>query len=288
MKYKNINHLNLKAFLVGHYGSKKILQASSFLNKKYLPSEIEIVYLNFGNFNKKKLHGCDYQSFGYFGSSKKYWSANLVKVLKNISDEFVLLALDDFLLSKSLNVDNFMKLYSELENNSDYIAAELTLSPMEKALGDFTEKNSIYIYPDTFGFSINTQWRIWKRQNLIKILENTTDAWNFEVKGSEIQNKSDFKSISNYKPVLDYPEISAITQRNLKNVSVFANQYEDIEELIDLGYLKRDELILGQWKSGIPLYSKYQKNQYDVLNLIDDKDEKLYYKLLLDRCLNIP
>ena len=24
MKYKNINHLNLKAFLVGHYGSKKI------------------------------------------------------------------------------------------------------------------------------------------------------------------------------------------------------------------------------------------------------------------------
>ena len=62
---------------------------------------------------------------------------------------------------------------------------------------------------------------------------------------------------------------------------------EDIEELIDLGYLKRDELILGQWKSGIPLYSKYQKNQYDVLNLIDDKDEKLYYKLLLDRCLNI-
>ena len=74
---------------MGHYGSKKILQASSFLNKKYLPSEIEIIYLNFGNFNKKKLHGCDYQSFGYFGSSKKYWSANLVKVLKNISDEFI-------------------------------------------------------------------------------------------------------------------------------------------------------------------------------------------------------
>ena len=41
-----LEKLNLKAFLVGHYGSKKILPASSFLNKKYLPSEIEVIYLN--------------------------------------------------------------------------------------------------------------------------------------------------------------------------------------------------------------------------------------------------
>ena len=34
-------------------------------------------------------------------------------------------------------------------------------------------------------------------------------------------------------------------------------------------------------------YSEYSKNQYEVLNLIDDLDEKKYYKLLLDRCLDI-
>ena len=108
-----------------------------------------------------------------------------------------------------------------------------------------------------------------------------------EVKGSKILNKSSFKSISCYNYVLDYPEISAITQRNKNKVSVFANQYIDIEALIEHGFIKLNELILGQWKTGIPSYSEYSKNQYEVLNLIDDLDEKKYYKLLLDRCLDI-
>ena len=69
--------------------------------KKYIPEEINLRYLNFGSYKTSNLHGYDFQSFGYFGSSKKYWSANLCKVLKNIDDEFVLLALDDFFLAKS-------------------------------------------------------------------------------------------------------------------------------------------------------------------------------------------
>ena len=91
-----LEKLNLKAFLVGHYGSKKILPASSFLNKKYLPSEIEVIYLNFGNVNKSKIQDYSYMSFGYFNSSKKYWSANLSSILKKIKDEYILLGLDDF------------------------------------------------------------------------------------------------------------------------------------------------------------------------------------------------
>ena len=280
-----LEKLNLTGFLVGHYGSKKILQASSYLNRKYIPEEINLRYLNFGSYKTSNLHGYDFQSFGYFGSSKKYWSANLCKVLKNIDDEFVLLALDDFFLSKKLNKENFMYLYNQLKNNDEFVSAELTLSPMDKIFGSNENNSLLYVYPDTYGFSINTQWRIWRREYLISILEQTTDAWNFEVKGSKILNKSAFKSISCYKPVLDYPEISAITQRNKNKVSVFANQYIDIEALIEQGFIKLNELILGQWKTGIPSYSEYSKNQYEVLNLIDDLDEKKYYKLLLDRCL---
>ena len=42
-----LEKLNLTGFLVGHYGSKKILQASSYLNRKYIPEEINLRYLNF-------------------------------------------------------------------------------------------------------------------------------------------------------------------------------------------------------------------------------------------------
>jgi hypothetical protein len=285
MSKQKLTNLNLKAFLVGHYGSKKILEASSYLNKKYLPSEIEVTYLNFGNFNKKKLHGFNYKSFGYFGSGKKYWSANLLDALKKIDDDLIFIALDDFFLSKKMNIENLLDLYTELIQNDEYIAAELTLSPMEKAFGLNEEKNNIYIYPKTYGFTVNTQWRIWKRKYLISLLEKTTDAWNFEIQGSQILNNTKYRSISSYLPILDYPEISAITQRNKNKVSVFANQYGDINTMIQNGYIKSDELILGQWKRGIPGYSKYSDNQYKVLKYIDDENEKKYYKLLLDRCL---
>ena len=286
MSIQKLSNLNLKAFLVGHYGSKKIIEASSYLNKKYLPAEIEVSYLNFGNFNKKKLHGFNYQSFGYFGSGKKYWSANLLNALNKIDDDLILIALDDFFLSKKMNIENLINLYNELIQKDDFIAAELTLSPMEKAFGENKEKNNIYIYPQTYGFTVNTQWRIWKREYLITLLEQTTDAWNFEIQGSKILNNTKYKSISSYLSILDYPEISAITQRNKNKVSVFANQYEDINTMIQNGYVKSDELILGQWKKGIPAYSKYIDNQYEVLKHIDDENEKKYYKLLLDRCLN--
>jgi len=285
MNETKLKNLNLKAFLVGHYGSKKILEASSFLNKKYLPREIEVTYLNFGNVTKSKLHNFNFMSFGYFNSSKKYWSANLSSILKTINDEYILLGLDDFFLSKKLNVENFLYLFEQLTSNSKYISAELTLSPMEKLLDRNLKQKKIYVYPKSYGFSINTQWRIWNRSYLISLLEKTTDAWNFEVLGSNILNNSNYKSISSYQYILDYPEISAVTQRNKGKVSVFANQYKDIEEMIDLGYLKKNELILGQWKKGIPSYENFKDNQYDVLEFITDKEEKLYYKLLLDRCL---
>ena len=53
-----------------------------------------------------------------------------------------------------------------------------------------------------------------------------------------------------------------------------------------MGYLNEKNLILGQWKKGTPKYSEFKNNQYGVLELIEDKDEKIFYKLMLDKCLN--
>ena len=46
----------MKIYLIGHKGSKKILKASSYLAKKYLPSDFEINYVNFGYFDESKLN----------------------------------------------------------------------------------------------------------------------------------------------------------------------------------------------------------------------------------------
>jgi len=65
-----------------------------------------------------------------------------------------------------------------------------------------------------------------------------------------------------------------------------SRKQEFIKDLIELGYLKEENLILGQWKKGTPSYSEFKNNQYGILEYIEDNNERKYYRLMLDKCLN--
>ena len=276
----------MKVFLIGHKGSKKILKASSYLVKKYLPNDFEIFYVNFGYFNQTKLNECNYLSMGSFRyKGINSWSSYMYQLLTNINDEYIIFSLDDYLLSKKLNEDNFNILLDSLKSNESFVSAELSISPEEKYRVPY-RPSDIYIYPSSYSFTVNTQWRIWKREFLCEILKITTNPWSFEIDGSRFLNKSNFKSISHCSTVLNYPEISSLSKRNKDKISVLGNKDKDISDLIDMGYLNEKNLILGQWKKGTPKYSEFKNNQYGVLELIEDKDEKIFYKLMLDKCLN--
>lgn len=276
----------MRIFLIGHPGSKKILKASSYLAKKYLPESFEINYLNYGNFNDSNLNGSNYIKMGNFRyKGIKSWSSSLFNILSNVSDEYIIFSLDDYLLSKKLNLDNFNFLLKKLNTNEKYISAELSISPEEKYSNQYSPSD-IYIYKDTYSFTVNTQWRIWKREFLLEIFSRTTHPWSFEIEGSKFLNNSEFKSISYCSSVLNYPEISALSKRNKNKISVLGNQDQDIKDLIDLGYLKERDLIFGQWKIGVPSYTEFKGNQYGIIDLIEDENEKKYYKLMLDKCLH--
>ena len=47
---------NINAYLVGYRNSKKIISASAYLIKKYIPNEINTTFLNYGNFNGKTFN----------------------------------------------------------------------------------------------------------------------------------------------------------------------------------------------------------------------------------------
>lgn len=276
----------MKIYLIGHKGSKKILEASSYLAKKYLPSDFEINYVNFGYFDESKLNECKYLNIGNFRyKGINSWSSYMYQLFSNIDDEYVVFSLDDYLLSKNLNRDNFNSLLENLKLNENYVSAELSISPEEK-YSDLYKSDDIYVYPNSYSFTVNTQWRIWKREYLCEVLKITTNPWSFEIDGSKFLNESNYKSISHCSDVLNYPEISSLSKRNKDKISVLGNKDKDIEELINLGYLKEDKLILGQWKKGTPRYSEFKNNQYEILDYIEDNVEKNYYKLMLDKCLN--
>ena len=68
-----------KIILVGYPGSQIIVPASKYLTKKYLP-EFEITYLNY----KGGING---------------WADYVVGFLKYLQDEYILFALDDYLVA---------------------------------------------------------------------------------------------------------------------------------------------------------------------------------------------
>lgn len=276
----------MKIYLIGHKGSKKILKASSYLAKKYLPSDFEINYVNFGYFDESKLNECKYLNIGNFRyKGINSWSSYMYQLFSNIDDEYVIFSLDDYLLSKNLNRDNFNSLLENLKLNENYVSAELSISPEEK-YSDLYKSDDIYVYPNSYSFTVNTQWRIWKREYLCEVLKITTNPWSFEIDGSKFLNESNYKSISHCSDVLDYPDMSSLSARNPKKISVLGNQKEDVEKLIELGYLKRKDLIMGQFANNTPKYELYKDNQYGVLEYIKNHDEKRYYKIMLDKCLN--
>ena len=191
----------MKVFLAGHRGSKKILKASSYLVKKYLPEQFEVNYLNYGTYNYKNLHGCQYTNLGNFRKGGvDSWSSYLYRVFEKLNDKFIIFSLDDYLLSKKLNKDNFNSLLKNLKLNENYVSAELSISPEEK-YSDAYSSNDIYVYPDSYSFTVNTQYRVWKREYLCEIFKITTNPWSFEIDGSKFLNESNYKSIAHCSDV---------------------------------------------------------------------------------------
>ena len=82
--------------------------------------------------------------------------------------------------------------------------------------------------------------RLNKEQQL-EVLKETTHPWSFEIDGSKYLNDSNYSSITHSLSVLNYPEISSISNRNKNKISVLGNQYADIENLIKLEYLKKEQ-----------------------------------------------
>lgn len=185
-----------KVILVGHRDSQKIVPASKFLVDKYIPM-FDVTYLNYqGGINQ--------------------WSNYLAGYLRYLTDERVILALDDYFLSDYIDIEAYQK--AEDETDQDVMCIKLCASTPEEH-----EE-----YPCT------TQYSIWNREFLIWILEQTHGPWDFERNGSKLFKASGMKSI--HRPCLEYNVHSGLSSRweglNLEGLK---------EE--DLNYLKANGLI---------------------------------------------
>lgn len=276
----------MKAILMGYPRSKEYVPFSSYLQNKYLHSEIEVIYSNYGDAPQLYGNHLYYKLRRQHISTKKRWSRKLISVIADVIDEdFLILGLDDYFLSRPMNYDAYGKLLNHLSQNKQCAGAKLGLWVSYDRRNILTLENSIYKVREDAPWPVTTQFTVWRKSFILKYLNECKSPWDFEIKGKSFLNENGFYMIGSTSPALCYPESSAISSRHVGKVSVFANREEDIEFGLKNGMLKKSKLVLGQWDGYAPPYESGIDSQKLALKFCPAK-EYSYQEHLLEACLN--
>lgn len=162
--------------LVGHPGSQFLVPASKYLTEKYLPG-FNIRYIN------------------HTGPTRE-WSRFVYDHIKMLSGPLVIFSLDDYLIGSPLDRDAY-----------------------DNAINLFMEDGvrCVKLFPCTDEeheeYPVTTQYTIWDRRFLLRLLLQTSDPWDFEMRGSKIFKISKSRSERMQWPALHYNTSSALSKR---------------------------------------------------------------------------
>lgn len=135
------------------------------------------------------------------------WSENLMALLEQLDEEYVLLMLDDFWLKADVDVNRLHRYEQMMQEDRDigFICLVHQLEP--------SVENSISSdYPDLIEYGSQTPYRVttqaglWRRDYLQSLLRRHESAWWFEMFGSKRSRKSYYSSYVVRDSVLSYDE----------------------------------------------------------------------------------
>jgi len=128
----------------------------------------------------------------------KTWSDMLIKTLKKIESDYVLLTFDDLFFYNKIDTKNVIKhINNALSRDANYYQLYPSISNKTKINDDFSEKNKSTKYRN------GTVWSLWKKEVLLELLDVEENAWEFEINGNFRSNSYDRFYTSN-KTIIPY------------------------------------------------------------------------------------
>lgn len=112
------------------------------------------------------------------------WSERLLKLLDYIDTEYVLFALDDFWLTAPVDNSRFVKIVSYMSNDRRMGFTCLKQEEVDMASAIECQYPELWRCLKDKSFRITTQFGIWKRSYLKKILRSHESAWYFETRAT--------------------------------------------------------------------------------------------------------
>jgi len=251
-----------------------ILKVYSHLFERFWGDEQKVVIMGFKNPDfdlPKNFHFISLAEKQEGGPNK--WSRYIHDYLVTIDDEYIIFSLEDFFPIQKPNKEILYNLIEIIQNDQTIGRCDITWDSFinifdknnkEKARGTYKalQKNKDYtvIYvPPNAPYRISTQPSIWRKDYLLKLLDNDWTPWQFEILGTQTAAMLADKVIAaadstfiNY--ATKWIHKGALSRYHKDKVNVLGLDMKTIKEMVELDLVSENNLQWGQWNGPVPQF----------------------------------
>tara|TARA_R100000008_G_C3583211_1_gene170098 strand:- start:509 stop:2302 length:1794 start_codon:yes stop_codon:yes gene_type:complete len=253
-----------------------ILKMFSHLFTKFWGNEYPVVIMGFGKPDFELPNNFTFVSMAkeQNGGSKK-WTRYIHDYLASIEDEYIIFCLEDFFPTQKPNIKLLNKIFDYMKENQNVGRFDLTwdsfinvfdrsnrakVSNSYKRVTNIDDSVVIDI-PKLAPYRISTQPALWRKEYILEFLNNDWSPWDFEIMGTQksyLMDKS-VQAIADSKFV-KYPtkwiHKGAISRFHEGKVNVLGLDFETIKELVQDGFVTRENMQWGQWNGKVPSFEE--------------------------------
>ena len=261
-----------------------ILPATIYLYKKFIKNCPLIRILGFSKPVLPDWENIEFISLSPVQKNINLWANYLVKYFKNIDDELVFFALDDFFPIDDINIKTYDFVVDYMKNNNVgfcVVSQEPSACPKRNEVESIIKDNDeIFVYKrkKNITYQIVLQPGIWNKKYLIKMLSKSKSPWDMELNVTNIANREKEYNISSSKfpirkpkCILPYSNQSSLSSKWKDKISVIGLNNEIVEEMIYKNLLNKDKLIIGAWNTYVTWEKKFNKE--DLVKLVNKKKD---------------
>jgi len=258
-----------------------ILKLYSFLFQKFWGDEQKVVIMGFSKPNFELPENFSFVSLaGKQEGGSKNWTRYIHDYIASLDEDYLTFSLEDFFAIEKPNKKMLADLFGFMKKNPNIGRADITwdsfinvfdknnrAKKMYKQVGSLDGSKIIEI-PKSAPYRISTQPAIWKREYILKFLDNNWSPWDFEVIGTSISQKMDEQVIACAdSSFVNYPtkwiHKGAISRYHEDKINVLGLDVDTIKEIVEKKLVNEDKLQWGQWNGEVPLFNELGGYDFD-------------------------
>lgn len=258
-----------------------ILPTTIYLYKKFINTLTpKFKILGFSRPNLPDWQNVEFIKLSNEPQELSKWSWYLYNYFKNIDEEYIFFALDDFFPINYLNKYAYDFVINFMKQNKDVgyciVDQDVTACPSRNEYhSTIIENEKLFVYrrKKNINYQICLQPGIWNREYLCIIFNNFFTPWQIELNATPIANKLDkyynigsSKNMKDTRCIMHYSTQSSLSSK-WEGISVLGLKHDIVLELINHNLIPPSNLLIGAWNNYIIFNPKYKITKQQFLSL---------------------